>query len=338
MAAKCSRRYVHAMTARFRCPAHSQTGLPRDPSQRRDRSAGVGTSLLLRAIAISLIAALSAQDAPAQPSDEAPLEKKATPDGEAADGSAAANATDAGVLRLARELQDPLTQIKAIITENQVLFDNGPDDRTAYRFQIQPLYAFDFPEHGFSLLPRGVIPIVGLPQAPAEGNGETTWGLADTFLQLFVAPDRKGAVQWGLGPQFSIPTATASELRSIGWGSGVSGVVTGYVNPQLSLALVLGNVWSFERNQSILTAEPGIFYNLPGLPGGFVSYDATVSAEWTAPGPDVWTVPIGLSYTQAFLVGSGNGAALSAGPYYNVVRPRGEGEWALRFSLSWIWS
>ena len=61
---------------------------------------------------------------------------------------------------MARKSQDPLAYISALMTENDFLFKTG-DDKTSYSFQLQPVYAFDFPEQGFSFIPRGIIPIIG---------------------------------------------------------------------------------------------------------------------------------------------------------------------------------
>jgi hypothetical protein len=65
-----------------------------------------------------------------------------------------------GAAEMARKLQDPLANIAAVMTESDILFGTGDDD-TSYSFQLQPIYAIDFPEKGFSFIPRAVIPILG---------------------------------------------------------------------------------------------------------------------------------------------------------------------------------
>ncbi len=95
-----------------------------------------------------------------------------------------------------RKLQNPLANIAAIMTDNVIGFDTGNTDDTSFGFQIQPIYAVDLPDKGFTLLPRAVIPILGLEPGtdlPPDGQPnpkatESTWGLGDTMLQLFVAP------------------------------------------------------------------------------------------------------------------------------------------------------
>ncbi|MCK4838518.1 MAG: hypothetical protein KAS94_06915, partial [Desulfobulbaceae bacterium] len=67
-----------------------------------------------------------------------------------------------GAAEMARKLQDPLANIKAVMTDNTIGFNTGDDDGTSYGFQFQPVYAIDVPDKGFTFLPRAVIPITGL--------------------------------------------------------------------------------------------------------------------------------------------------------------------------------
>ena len=51
-----------------------------------------------------------------------------------------------GAAEMARKLQDPLANIKAIMTDNTIGFNTGADEGTSYGFQLQPIYAIDLPE------------------------------------------------------------------------------------------------------------------------------------------------------------------------------------------------
>lgn len=60
---------------------------------------------------------------------------------------------------MAKKLQDPLANIKALMTDNDISFNAGSDDEeTSYGFQLQPVYAIPFEEQGFNLISRAVIP------------------------------------------------------------------------------------------------------------------------------------------------------------------------------------
>jgi hypothetical protein len=64
---------------------------------------------------------------------------------------------------MARKLQDPLANIKALMTDNDINFDTGEDeDEVSYGFQLQPVYAIPFEKQGFNLVNRAVIPILGI--------------------------------------------------------------------------------------------------------------------------------------------------------------------------------
>ena len=100
---------------------------------------------------------------------------------------------------MARKLQDPLANITAIMTDNDILFNTGKDE-TSYQFQIQPVKAFAFEEEGFNLIARGVIPILGMAPLgqvpdigdplPPDRSGDRTWGMGDIIAQTFFSPSR----------------------------------------------------------------------------------------------------------------------------------------------------
>jgi hypothetical protein len=94
---------------------------------------------------------------------------------------------------MARKLQNPLANIKAIMTDNAIGFDAGEDEGTSYGFQIQPVYAIDMPDKGFTFIPRAVIPVLGLEPGtrvppigidgnPSPANGDSVWGLGDSLV------------------------------------------------------------------------------------------------------------------------------------------------------------
>lgn len=244
---------------------------------------------------------------------------------------------------MARKLQNPLANIKALMTDNSIGFDTGTTDGTSFGFQFQPVYAIDMPDRGFTLIPRAVIPLLGLEPgtkippigAPTQSDSRA-WGLGDSIIQTFFAPYVDSAWKWGVGPQVSIPTATDSALEGPGWGLGVAGVVTGAITPEISFAGIVGNHWGNGGKFNTMTIQPMVFYNFPNNPGAVLGYNATISADWEASSGNRWTVPLGLTYGKTFDIGGGNGLDISIGPYWNVIRPDGAPSWTLRFGVTWI--
>lgn len=249
---------------------------------------------------------------------------------------------------MARKMQNPLASIKAIMTDNTIGFNTGSDEGTSYGFQIQPVYAIDFEEGGFTFIPRAVIPVTGLePGTKTRFTGEdgnpipTTgtdrvWGLGDSILQFFFAPHSKQEWKWGMGPQLSVPTHTDDKLKGPDWGAGLSGVITGSITDNLSFSGIIGNHWSFDGSFNVATIQPILFYNIASMPGAYVGYNASISADWNADSSNRWTVPLGITIGKTFSVGGGHAFDVSAGPYYNVERPEGAADWMLRFGLSWL--
>lgn len=248
---------------------------------------------------------------------------------------------------MARKLQNPLANMKAIMTDNAIGFDTGTDKGTSYGFQIQPVYAIDVPERGFTFIPRAVMPIMGLEPGtdvpPVGQDGQPTppgttrvWGLGDSMLQFFFAPHTSSKVKWGIGPQISLPTRTDSAFKGPDWGAGIAGVITGAITPRLTYAAIVSNHWSFDGKFNLATVQPTVYFNVPDMPGVAVSYNAPITADWKASSGNRWTVPLGLTVSKTLDMGDGHGLDLGIGPYYNVARPEGAARWQLRFGVTWI--
>ena len=249
---------------------------------------------------------------------------------------------------LARKAQDPLADITALMTDNTVGFNQGLDDDTGYNFQLQPLKSFDTP-YGFRLIARGIIPIVGAPTGsdfvflgdlggpatPVPTSITTPWGLSDSMVQTFISPKTDGSVKFGIGPQVSVPTHTDDRLKGPGWGAGVSAVAFGGIG-NLALGSVVAQHWGNEGDFSSMTIQPIVLYNFEELPGVYLGYNNTISADWKQGGKNVWTVPLGLTLGKTIPVGNGAGLDLSIGGYNVVARPDGAADWQLKFGISLI--
>ena len=59
-----------------------------------------------------------------------------------------------------RKAQDPLADVKALMTDNTIALGTA-DDQTSYGFQLQPVYSVPT-DLGFNFIARGIIPIVGV--------------------------------------------------------------------------------------------------------------------------------------------------------------------------------
>jgi len=157
-------------------------------------------------------------------------------------GTTTAMAEGGGAAELAALLQDPLANLAAVMTDNTASFKSGPDhDDEAYEFNIQPVYSINFPELGFTLIPRAMIPVIGakpgtaLPRLSDDGlslepGGDKgrEWGLSDIVTQFFITPMGQEGWKWGAGPMISWKTRTDNDVKGAGGGSGPIGVLVGW--------------------------------------------------------------------------------------------------------------
>lgn len=242
---------------------------------------------------------------------------------------------------LAEKTQDPLANVRAVMTDNTVVYNTAGG--TAYGFLFQPVASIPT-EKGFNMIARGIIPLVGAPTGaelpplggivPGIPGRETVWGLSDIRLQLFFAPHTEGKIKYGFGPQMSLRTRTSTTVAGSGWGAGPAFVLFGSVG-QLSYGVVANQLWG-QDGYSVTAVQPILIYNLPFIPGTYVGYNNSINYDWTLSGGDRWQAPVGLMGGYTFALDGGYALDLSVGAYSLPVRPAGGGNWQLKFAMSFF--
>lgn len=244
---------------------------------------------------------------------------------------------------MAKKAQDPLANVKALMTDNTIGFNGGPDETTSYGFQFQPVYSIDN-ESNWNIITRGVIPVAGIepgvvvppigpePRPPVD----STWGISDTIAQVFFSPKSDAAWKWGIGPQVSLKTATSDRVAGAGWGAGLAGVVFGGVG-NFAIGTLLMYHWG-EDNYEMGTIQPIVLYNFPNLPGVYLGYNNSWTYNAKATSGNKWMVPIGLTFGRTLLLGNGDGLDLSVGAYDVSEQPEGASNWQLKFGISYLFN
>lgn len=143
-----------------------------------------------------------------------------------------------------------------------------------------------------------------------------------------------GTWKWGAGPQFSFQTRTDSAVAGPGWGAGLGAVLVGGVG-QVSVSVLVSQHWGFDRNFSVLSMQPAVYWNLPSPAGFTINHSYTIALDWKGT-EGKWTVPLGLGVSQAIQLGGGNGLDVGLGFYGVVVRPEGGPSSQLKFSITWL--
>jgi len=256
---------------------------------------------------------------------------------------ASAVAADADALAdLARKAQDPLADMRGLITDNTIAFDGGPDaNETSYGFQFQPVYSIPN-QTRFNMIARAVIPVVGVDPGvripplgpdprPVSGN---EWGLSDIIVQYLIGPKTDAGVKWGIGPQFSLKTRTSDRQAGPGWGAGIAGIVFAGVG-NWALGGLASQHWGEEDNFNMASVQPIVLYNLESIPAAYIGYNNSITYNWEADS-DKLTLPLGLTIGRTFLLSNGDGLDLSIGAYKLVERPQDAPKWQLKFGISYL--
>lgn len=257
--------------------------------------------------------------------------------------AAQAQSSDDDLREMARKAQDPLADVKAIMTDNTIAFDAGPDnDDTVYGFQIQPVYSI--PAEQMNMVLRAIVPIVGVDPGvvvpPIGPDGRPVrgdkWGFSDPIVQYFFSPQSDSAWKWGIGPQVSLKMRTSDRQAGPGWGAGVSGVLFGGVGNWAFGAVAMQH-WGDEDNFSVATVQPIIMYNFQSISGAWIGYNNAITYNWKASSGNKLMLPLGLTFGRTLLVGR-NGLDLSVGAYKVVERPEGAADWQLKFGISYFFN
>ena len=120
------------------------------------------------------------------------------------------------VLAMARKAQDPLGNVRALMTDNTIATKGGPNDDVTYSFALQPVYAIPG-ETRPNMILRAIVPIIGvqpgvvLPKLGTQPrpSDHDEWGIGDSIIQFFIAPKSDSSWKFGVGPQISLETRSS---------------------------------------------------------------------------------------------------------------------------------
>jgi len=233
-----------------------------------------------------------------------------------------------------------LAPVNAFALPMEIEADSGASNGDATIIRIMPLYNIglskDWRVVNLNLITLADAPggVPGRPGNPNATPGEREFGLSDLIHASFFTPEKQHNYIWGAGFILSMPTATADVLGSGKWAIGPSLRLTYRTGPW-NLGAIAGNRWSFagssdraEVNQLLIRGT--IRRQLPN-DWYFVSAPI-ITANWGAPSGNRWLVPIGGGFGKVFRLDR-KPWAWSLQGYFNVIRPDGAPEWAVRLSV-----
>jgi len=236
---------------------------------------------------------------------------------------------------LAKKTQNPVADLISVPFQNNFNFNAGPNERNLYVLNVQPVIPIHL-NHEWNLIARIITPIVNVPElAPGAGSAS---GLGDINPTFFLSPAGSEKFIWGVGPTFTLPTASDDLLGSGKWSAGPSLVGLVMTGPWVIGAL-WNQQWSFagwgddDVNQMLL--QPFVNYNFKR--GWYLTSAPIVTGDWTAGTGQRWTVPVGFGGGKLWRVGKvGLPVNTQIQGFYNAVRPDFAANWQLRAQVQFL--
>jgi hypothetical protein len=231
---------------------------------------------------------------------------------------------------LAQKIQNPLATLVSLPLQANYNLGFGPYERTFYNLNVQPVIPYNMGD--WNVITRTIIPVNSVP----IGETDSVFGIGDTSFSLFFSPASSGAVTWGVGPVFSVPTASNPEILGADKLSlGPTGVIFASVG-KWTMGAVASNVWSVagsDDREDVNFFFAQWFLNFNIGKGWAIGTAPIVTANWQAESGNRWTVPWGLQISKVSRFG-GRPVNLLLGYYRNSTHPEGGADSQVRFQLN----
>jgi hypothetical protein len=243
---------------------------------------------------------------------------------------------------LAKQTQNPVADLISVPFQNNFNFGTGSKNRTVWILNIQPVIPIKISEE-WNLITGTIMPVINQPSL-FPGTSSAT-GLGDINPTFFFSPAKSGELIWGVGPTFTLPTATDSLIGSGKFSMGPAAVAL-TIQGHWVLGALANNQWSVvgwgKQNVNAFLLQPFVNYNLPD--GWYLLTAPIMTANWAAnKAGDVWTVPLGGGVGKLFRLGEIlplEGHPIAKLPintqlqaFGNVHRPEFGSDWQLRFQV-----
>ena len=251
-------------------------------------------------------------------------------------GAAAGSAQDKAApdkesTALAKATQNPVADLVTIPAQFNFFSGGDLSAQTLTQFLVQPVMPLVINEK-WNVIARTIVPFVSVPLP----GGQRSAGIADIQEQLYFTPAKPGKIIWGIGPLLSLPTATNTLLATGQLALGPTAVILAMPGPWVVGALanniwrISGNDQTTEINQFFL--QPFINYNLAR--GWAISTAPAITANWSAPSGEEWTLPVGLGISKIDRIGS-RPVNLGLQYYHLAEHPSGaaDEQWRFVFAL-----
>ena len=237
--------------------------------------------------------------------------------------------------QLQKDVQNPVANLTLVPLQNNTNFGAGPFNRTQDVLDIQPVIPVNI-SSDWKVIVRIVQPLVWQPSSNQNTGGE--YGIGDMQPDFFFSPRHPGKLVWGIGPAFTLPTATDRVLGQGKLSMGPSAVVL--VQPgKWSIVNLVNNVWSVAGSggrPSVNQMLDQYLITRQLKNGWYLTTSPIMTANWRAPSGSVWTVPFGGGPGRVQKLGSQQ-VNWKVEFFGNAVHPKDGPSWTMRLTLAFLY-
>lgn len=239
------------------------------------------------------------------------------------------------------EIQNPIALIPRLPIENQLDFDQGPDDDSmTYALRPRPIIPFRLTDD-LALITRTTFNIKYQDKGLTPGDSDE-FGLGDTDMELYLSPRRTlagGTLIFGAGPILRFDTTTNDALGSDKWGLGPAAVVvwqparfdaTSGWNIGFFVNHLFGVANSDNDELDLTYLQPTVSYTFEG--GTSIGLDTQSTYDWFT---NEWSVPINLTVGQLVELGR-QPIVITLGGRYWAQTPSGGPDWGGQLSFNLV--
>ena len=197
---------------------------------------------------------------------------------------------------LAKELNNPIASLISVPLQfNYDARIGTARDGFKLNLNIQPVVPVTLSDE-LNLISRTILPITG--QDDIFPGAQNQFGLGDITQSFFFSPARPGAMTWGFGPVFLVPTGTDRLIGSRKFGLGPTLVVLRQ-DGGFTYGALLNHIWSVagddgKRSISSSFIQPFLAYTTRDA--WTYSLNAEMTYDWKA---EKWSVPINALVSKA---------------------------------------
>jgi hypothetical protein len=205
---------------------------------------------------------------------------------------------------------NPVSDAWLLFVENDyTLLDTPEGSQWQNATTIQPVMPVPILDGEWNLVNRIVAGVVSSPLAEDFDSpnffDQRTTGNTDTVFFSLAAPNRDDGFIWGLGPTFSLPTATQDVLGSEKWAAGPAALAVRLGNSfgdpgtleSWNIGFLAQHWWDFagdDDREDFNRSNIQYFINYKADATQLIGMTPNILIDWEKSGSDRFSVPVGL--------------------------------------------